>query len=672
MPVTTYMSNTGGLNLTDSPITMQDNQATGQSYNYDYVRTGAISKVLGTAPLNSSPDSQLKTFGLGMYHSADTDVRTLIRAAGSKIQTCNTTTGATTTLSSDDAVPISDFLTSTSTQPVVFAPFNTVAGGTHLWMAGGGMNAVYGYTGSNITQNGTPSPTGSIAASVNTHDSGTFTTADTYVYAVQFRKLGTQALSNVTLDVSATIVNLDDTVTINLSGITNLDTTRFDQIYIYRSIPGGSSAFTTGSLIAQLPSTTTSYRDTGTSIDDSENIARANNLILDNSELSTGTYKYVTAFKRRLVTASGSTIYLSDLNKPESWPTVNSVTVPSGGPITALGVIGVPSEYTTGAAEYLCIWKERELWVLTGNDISDWDLLFVDKTGSASQSLVVAFNGFVTWISYNGIYMWDGRGRPSRVSRPINALFEADGDLDKAHLSQGYACQYEKGNQIIWRVSHKIKGLNKLSIKMDTRLTSQAASTNLQNPEMDGVFTLDTDSNAYYSICSFRPSNYEEIVLTGDGAGYVYQLYNSAATAVSFDYETKPLDMGHPEMLKYFKRVFAYIEKLTDNDLTLYYWADYRNRDEYKSEVSASMAPFKGTQPALFDIALFDQAFFDDYLPDISPIEFNLHSNENNSVGTSLKLRFEQLDANAPVRIHGFAIEWEPVETLATPSQQVI
>ncbi len=671
MPITNYMNNSGGLNITDSPLFMQDNQATGQSYNYDYSVTGSITKILSPTLLNMVADSQLKTLGLGQHHDVATDARTLIRCAGTKIQVYNTVTGVITDVVDDTMSANSDFLTPGSTQPVVFSQFNTVGGGTHLWMAGGGISNIEGYYGSKVTANGVAVFGGNLDATVNTHDSGTFSGTGHFYYAVQGRKLSTQAVSNLALDVIATIVNTDDSVTIDLTDLTGVDTTLYDQIIIWRSALNGSLGFTTGSIIAQLPSTATTYKDRGTSIADSQVAPRPGSAILDNSTLPTNTYKYITAFKRRLITCVDSTIYLSDLNKDESWPIANRITIPSGGPILGLGVIGVPSEYTTGADEYLCIWKERELWVLTGNNTSDWDLMFVDKTGCAGQSLIVSFNSFVTWMTYNGIYIWDGRGRPSRVSRPIASLFAPDGDLDKTSLSQGYAAQYEKGNEIIWNVSSRVKGRNKLRIKMDTRLTSLAASQNLQNPEMDGVFIFDTDANAYYALCSFRPVNQNEMFVSGDNAGFVYNMFSSVQTPVSFDYETKPLDMGNPERVKRFKRVLVYIERLTTNDLTLYFWTDYRIRDEYRSKVVSTMSPSKGTQPALWDIALWDQAMWDDYTPDISPIEFNLHNFENNAEGLSLKLRFEQLEASAPVRIHGFSIEWDEGMNLPKPTLQV-
>jgi hypothetical protein len=674
MPVTMFLNNSGGLNLTDSPLIIKDNQATGQSYNYDYAITGAITKVLGTSTLNSTPDAQLQTLGLAVHHNATTDARTLLRAAGAAIETVNISSGVCTAVADDTVSASVAFFTAGSTQPVVSASFNTNAGGTQTWLAGGGIAKLSAYTGTNVTSNGVPVVTGSFSASVNSHNSGSWAATGSYYYAITLRKRSTQTIGNAALDVSATVANTDDTVTLDFTSVVGIDTTKYDQIYIYRSSVSGVSAFTTGVLVTQIASTVTSYVDTGSSSTSVTNVPRPGNTILDNSVLTTGTYNTVATFKRRLVTSLNSTLYVSDLDKPESWPLTNVIPIPSGGPILALGTIGVPSEYTTGADQYLCIWKENELWVLTGDSTSNWELLFVDKTGCLGQGLVVPINGLMCWIGYTGVYAWNGQSKPSRISRPIQAMFATDGDIDKGNLYRGCGAWFQKNNQVMWRLSHRTKGLQSITLKLDTRLTTvqiYQQTANLQNTELDGVFSIDTDSNMYYGIASYRPPLSDESIYVADNLGHIYQLYNSASTAVSFDYETRPLDMGIPQNNKRMIRVLVYVEKLTANDLTMFYWADNRIRPEYQSKVSASLAPTKGTQPALFDIALFDQAFFDDYYADITPVQFNVHDQENNAVGTSFKLRFEQLQGSAPVRIHGFAVEWEDAGALPIPTQQL-
>lgn len=665
MPITPFLNNASGLNIADSPLTIKDTQATGQSYNYNYSRIGAISKILAPSAINSLADSQLKTLGIHYYHSSDTsDIRTPIRCAGTKIQSLNIDTGALTNITDDTNAAGTNFLNSSSTQPVVSTGFISPANGVQLWMAGGGLSNIVGYNGTNVTSNGTKSPTGSISTSVNTHNSGNWVAAGKYYWAVVFRKRSSQATSNAALDVTATTVNTDDTVTIDFTSISNLDTTLYDQIWLYRSAISGSSAFTTGNLVAQLASTTTSYIDTGSSIASAVVVPRAGGTT-DNSVLPTNTYNTVCSFKRRLVTAAGSTIYLSDTNKSESWPISNTITVPSGGSILAVCPIGVNSEVTTGADEYLLIFKEKELWILTGTSSSDWQLVFNSKVGAIGQASIVQMTGFVAWLAQNGIFVFDGSGKPIRISRPINALWESDGDLDKPKLNYAWGAYFEKTNEVIWRVSHRTKGEQKLSIKMDMRLTVPVVSQNVENREADGVFILDTDSNSFYAGCSFRPSSYDEKLLTGDGSGFVYNNFISNSS-VSFDYESRPLDMGAPQKNKRFSRVLVWVERLTTDDLTLYYWSDYKQRPEYQSKMSAPMSPLKGTAPALWDIGFWDISYWDDYQPDIGVIEFNLQATENNVEGSALRLRFEQLTA-APVRIHGFAVEWEDLGGISIP-----
>jgi hypothetical protein len=659
MPITEFHSNIGGLNITDSPLSLKDSQATGQSYNYDYSKTGAISKILAPLALNSIANAQLKSLGLHLHHSVSTDARTVVRCAGTKLQTVNVDAGSFTDLTDDTVSAGTTFLDSSSTQQVVAKPFNTSAG-TQLWLAGGGMSNINAYTGTNITANGTPAPTGTLSATLGSSGTGgTWSGTGTRFYAIAFRKRGTQALSNAALDVSVTVDDVTKKVTVSTASVT-IDTTKYDKVYIYRSAVSGVTSFTTGDLVTILDSATTSYDDTGSYTTTASVIPRAGNTT-DNSVLTTGTYKYLQTFKRRLVTCLNSTLYLSDLNKPESWPIANTITVPTGGPITGLAVIGYNSPFTTGADEYLVIFKETETWVLTGLDIDDWELKYVDQVGCIGQSYVVNLNGFIAWMDYRGIYLWDGHGKPVYCSRPIEALFSSDGDLDKTKLNYGFAVYYQKSNQIVWRVSHRVKGEQKLSIKLDTRLTLPQADQGFDKRILDGVFILDTDSTATYAGLCYRPTNYDEQFLVGDGAGFVYKMFQSASSAVTFDYETRPLDMGNASVIKRYNRVLVWVERLADIDLTLNYWADYRNRSEDKSSVKANMKPSTAQAPSIWDVAYWDQSYWDDYQPDISIIEFHLHNQEGNAEGQTLKLQFEQLEASAPVRIHGFAVDWEPL-----------
>lgn len=654
-----YYDNTGGLNISDSPFKIKDECATNGSLNYNYSQTGGVTKRLGHDKVNSIADSSLKTIGLGLNNSA-LGVKSVIRAADTHLQLLDVSTPSFTNLTEDIASANSTFLTAGSTQPVVFSQFNTATNNI-LWAAGGGMTIPYGiYSNTKASKNGSQTPGGSISATPSL-TGGTFAATGTYFYAVARHKLGTGALSNAALDTSATIANTTDIVTINLTGITGTDTNRDDLYYIYRSAVGGVTSFTTGDLIAQVSAASTSYVDTGTYITTAANIPRAGNTILDNSALPAATYNAMTVWKRRLIVAAGSTVYLSDLNKPESFPLSNVLTIPTGGNITGLAIISLTSVASNGIDELLVIFKDREIWVITGTSVSDWALKFIDNTGCGSQPLAVNANGYLAWIDYRGVYLWDGTGKPIYCSKPIEPLFDKNGDLNKTLLSQASGQFFRKENTIIWFLSHKVFGDQRFQLKMDLRLTLPSVEASLMTRMMDGVFIYDKTTFPIYAALSYLPSSYsDESLLLGDSSGFIYKAFNAYADAgldYSFTYGTKFLDMGNPNQEKRFNYVVVWVEELGTWDLNLDFWTDYASSSGTRSTRALPLSTRSNNAAALWDVAFWDVAFWDDYDTRPKALIFQLASDTmNNSEGKCLRLQFRQETANQPVSILGYSV----------------
>lgn len=656
-----FFENTGGLNNTDSPFAIKDSNTTG-GYNFDYVRTGGFQKSNAPFRINTSPDSQLRTLGIALYNTKNS-VKTIIRAAGTKIQSV-TTDGTFTDLSDDTLAASTDFLTADSTQPVVSSMFVSPIFDI-LWLAGGGMGVPVGvYSTDKVTQNGSVTPEGTITLT-ESGGGGSFLSVDTYFYAVAYQKAGTQALSNVSLDESITISATSNSVLINLA-LTNLDTTKYDQVFIYRSAAGGVTGFTTGDLIAQLDSSTTSYTDTGSYILTAQNIPRSGNIVLDNGQLDdTKTYNSMTVFKRRLVVAAESTIYLSDLNKPESWPAGNIITVPSGGKITGLAVIGFN---TPGSAssndEFLAIFKENELWVLTGTSLDDWELKFVDSTGCVGQPLIVSANGYMYFIDNRGIYLWDGASKPIYISRAIESYFSQNGDIEKATLPLGVGAFFKKQNHVTWFLPSISLGANKLILKLDLRLTLPQVSNTLGERILDGVFVPGKVGSGVFGGETFyypTSSSQEEIFFTGDDAGYVYrQFYSVTGTSSNdydFSYETRWTDLDVPGIHKQVEKVIAWVDNVGNWDLILDYWSDWKYGDDDKSSVSVTINSNTGGTVALWDIALWDQALWDGFTASPRKLVFNLGSqNRNNVQGEVFKFRFRNQNNSEPVVVNGFQV----------------
>lgn len=646
-----FFDNAGGINLADSPFRVQNNQHI-SGYNIDLGFSGAFGKRNGHSRLNSSPDSQLKTFAMGV-HNTPTGSKTVVRCAGTKFQTVNTTSWVATNQAEDTAVASTTFFNASSAVPVQLTQFNTAVASV-LWATGAAAAAIYGYTGSNITKNGADVATGSFTATRVALGSGVWAGTGTYFYAIALHKLGTQQLSNAVLDVSATITVTTDKVTLNFAGLTSLDTTKYDKIYIYRSSVAGVSAFTAGDLVAAVASSTATYDDTGTYTTTSTPVPRAASTSLDNSVLPTGTYTALCQFKRRLVTAAASTLYLSDLNKPEAWPLTNTITVPSGGPITAVANIYYASPTTAATDEILVIFKERETWVLTGNSSADWSLKYVDSVGCLSQPSLVWANTFLCWPDYRGFYIWDGTDKPIYVSRPLEPQFSVSGSLTRNLLTECVGTFYRKDGYVIWVVSDNLLGEQKYQLKLNLRLTLPQIQTTAQGRFLDGCFIQDSTSFSVFSATSCLPT-FDEVILAGDDAGYMYSLYSNGSgdpdNTWNFRYRTRPLELGALLTTKRVQKIIVWTKETSTDTLTLNYWLNYRTTDAVQQTRSQPIAG--SVTSSLWDQSSWDIAYWDVSQNTYNPVIFNI---PDGAEGEALTLEFVQNTFGTQLVICGFSV----------------
>lgn len=662
-----FFSLLGGLNKTDSPFRVASEQAIA-GYNYDYIATGGIKKRKAHTLLNASPDTQTRTLGMGIYSTTSNSTKTLLRAAGTKLQTVDQSSGATTNIT-DDTVSAGSTPFS-STQPVCFKQFTT-SSSTTTWFAGGGQGSgvINGYNGTNYTANGVPIPTTSGITAVNniagTQNLGT----GTYYYAIAYKKASTGAISNATGDISVSVTNGSGHVVQLTFNLTSNDTTKYSQILVYRSGAGGVNGFTAGDLIATVSSSTTTVNDDGTVASSvALNIPRTNSTILDNSVLPSNTYNIMTVWKKRLVVASGSTFYCSDVNKPESWPSANQVTIPSGGDIKAMGIIYFSTPTTSATDEYLCIFKENEMWVFTGNNfvqltnsngvitqVLDVTLKFVDYIGCIAQNSIVFAKGFIYWVGYSGIYLWDGSGKPVYLSRNIEYDFTPDGDIDLTNSL--YCCgEYlQKQNEIIWYIASKSLGINYLAIKIDLRLTMAQpyVPQALVGRILDAICLYDSLTYPIYGQVKVIISQAE--ILYGSGNdGCIWKQFDNDNSennqAVAFSYRTRSEDFGSPGEAKRFHKVVVWCRESTTNNLTLKWWTNYKLTSSYQTTQQVQIST--QVTNSIWDQATWDNAYWDQQLVTYKPVTFNLQ----NAEGDALTMEFSQMNINSPLTIAGYQV----------------
>lgn len=654
-----FFDNVGGLNTADSPFLVANNQARGGK-NFDYVLKGAIRRRFGYQKVNSTPFTQTAAYGLSLWDTSSDDSE-VIRAAGRKLEVIDLAAKTATSLTEDTSTAGSDIINTSNTDPVLFAQFNSASNDV-LWCAGRGVPHVYGvYSDSKVTRNGAEAPTASSFSATGTGTGSAITLgAGSYRYALALRKASTGITSNVAeMEAQVDVLETNDYVALSWS-LDSLDTTKYDKILIYRSSAGGSEGFTAGALVAMVDSTETSYEDTGGALDSSTTIPRERN-ITDHSSLPSGPFSAITVFKRRLVVAKGSSLYFSDLNNPEYFPAVNKITLPSGGSITALGVISFTSPGSSEVDEILCIFKNRECWVVTGNSIDDWVLKWIDSTGCKTQATIVSANGYLAWIDDRGIYLWDGVNKPAYCSQFIEDIFGQYGRLDKTSIEKCFGIFFRKANQIIWYLSSKDADDHKFQIKMDLRLTIPSSMNTAGQRMIPGIFSFDETSVPLKAAASVvPPGQSEEQVLAVDDAGFIYYGFTDftdGGNAYTFQYDTRDLDMGTPGVNKNFNKVVVWVEDFGTWPLTLKFAVNHKvaDTDFTSAELELTDNP-AGDNSAVWGVGRWGDFDFTYYNKKIRPLVFNLRSANNNIQGDSIKLRFEQDDSDAPVTIYGFSV----------------
>jgi hypothetical protein len=667
--VSDFYFNAGGLNTADSPFVVDKTQAVAGK-NFDYIQRGGIRKRPGHPKLNTVANTELRTLGLGLWDKPES-VREVIRAAGTKLQNFDFSAYTFTNLTEDTTAASSDFLPGTSTQPVVFSMYNTATNGV-LWGAGGGMTKLYGaYSDAKVTANGVAAPTASSFTATPTGSGGTLAVG-AYYYTLVYRKASTQALSNGTVEASATVTSGQK---VDLAWtLTNNDTTKYDKIYIYRSSVGGASSFTAGALVAIVNSSVTAYTDTGTVVSSSESVPRAGSAALDNSEPPTSNLETLTLFKRRLVTASGSTVYFSDVNKSESWPTYQTITLPSGGKITGLAVISIASPLSSEIDEVLCVFKQRELWVITGDGsltgtLPNWSLNFVDNSGSANQSLIVSADGNIAWVNYRGVFMWNGSGKPKYISQPIEDKFQRGGDIDKSLLNRGWGVFNQSRSEIQWCLSSAIEGEQKYVLKLDVRLTEGQSGDALGRASVKGVFTPDVIPFPLYAGLVFAESQdaIEELQYMGDASGFIYSGYLGTAdgtdTDIDFEYVTPYLNLGQPSAAKRVHKIVVYILENGVYDLDLQFWANYRYADNLGSNQSLPISANQSSANGVWDVGKWDEMVWDAVSNKVKALAFNLTSSTNDTEGDAFRFKFSQSGGDETVVILGFSVYYTELGT---------
>lgn len=645
-----FFDNTGGLETSNSPFLSHPDCASG-GFNFDYVQRGAIRKRKGHALLNSGDGSP--TYGLGFFNDSKSN-RAIVRFKQGQAQLVSSGDWSYSNISHE--------LPGSTVEAVDRVVSNMFTGnGEALWFAnrtrklGGVYKTDTGFT---ITDNGvTNMATGSLTAALNTTAS-TFVAAGTFRYvATAVKHTGSEG--NAALEVAFNVTDPAKGVLLTLTN--NLSPSVYKKVNIYRSAINGAEGFTVGDLVAELTTITPTmtFIDTGTSIVETQPVPRAYSVVADYSELPDGVYKGVHQFKRRLVTFSGSTLYLSEEGNAEAWPQTNRITLPTGGNITCVIPISFTTQYSSAADEHLCIFKQNELWVLTGSDYTDWEVKYIDDSGVSNQSLATQCNGFISWVNYRGAFLWNGSDKPTYISQNIENLFQRGGTIKKDSFSESFVTFYKSRNEVQFYLQDNYTVTShSYTLKLDLRLTQLGTESTLIDRKLDGIFTPDLvpirmTAGIVYIPDADAP---EEVMLLGDENGALYHAYSAltdANTPISLNYLTQNLDMGSRGTNKRFHKVVVWVKKVSGIQVGLEWWVNYRDLSSTPGSITQT-APVTSSNSLIWDSGNWDEKVWDNTTLDMLPITFNLFANND---GDCIQLRLSE-SSNKELVIYGYTIHY--------------
>lgn len=692
-----FFSNGGGLNTSDSPFSVS-HDSVADGVNFEYVAEGAFRRRLGHTRL-ATADTLTRSLGLGLWDKPGS-ARQVIRAAqlgtaAGKLQVIDPTTYAPTALTSDEASPSSNvFPALAETTPVTMSMFNSPASGV-LWASGANATNLYGvYSSTKFTANGSSAPvSGGTPGSftITGASGGTWPATGLYAkYMATFVKASTGAESNGTVigASNGAIATSADKVALTFgSGVlTAPDTTKYTKMRIYRYVQYSAFTdnlpFTGGDLIAEIALTGTfssiTVNDLGTTpattsttnavtFVTSATVPNAGFTIQDNSVLPSGTYNVVTTWKQSLVTASGNTVYISDTNKPESWPLSLRFNVPSGGDIQALAVVAATSVTSAVIDTYLMIFKQNEVYVLQGTpdpvDTSGLTLNFLDSVGAVGPAATVYAEGSTFWVSSRGIYAWNGNGKPLCISRPIKDKFLVSGDIDQQYAKQVWGIYKPDTQHVVFCLSSKAYGENKLILKADLKRVNHNQTDLLNNAQADGVITQEImPSTAYAGLAYFASAtSLTQSWLYADSLGYLWSMYVAIVDSTQtqpFSYTTQFLHLNTPFINKKLHKVLVYFKNYGPVTTTCNLWSDWRFQPSdatalvYDSNIS-------GVVPtsSLWGFMTWGSGQWSSSSSvKIETMTFNSKNVDGNDVGTSFRLQLVNTTSNLPIEILGYSV----------------
>lgn len=404
----------GGLNISDTIFNIKPNEMS-DGLNIDFFPNKLTGKRLGSLKFN---DVILKNTGRidGLHAFYKINTRTVIAAIANELINVDRTSNTGITVSGE---------TLSSGAKWYFLDWNEA----YVIMVNGAQRPMWWNGTNDVWRLGIDAPTSAPTAADADPDAGSMGAGDYFYYYTYYNSVtGTE--SNASPQLASAVTTATGAVDITIPQNASVDP-QVDIIRLYRTASGGV--------------VTDDHKLTASAGFSSSGLSASNVVVQDtvaDSELSTvlhtdhntpgedqsTDFKFLMSANNRLFLIGETTnthkLYFSKLGAPEYFPTLNVIVIEDAQ--------GEPTGIWRLGNQNLVIFFESSIHMLTGAYSPDaiQVMTVTADIGNLSGKALGGDESGVYFVAYNGIYYFDGRNQPIRLSDKISPYFQ-DGDEKK-------------------------------------------------------------------------------------------------------------------------------------------------------------------------------------------------------------------------------------------------
>ena len=451
----------GGLNIADDAFNIKDNELS-DGLNIDFFPNKLTGKRLGSLKYN---DVVLKNTGRidGLHAFYKLNTRIVIAAIANELINVGRTSSTGITVSGE---------TLDSGAKWYFLDWNEA----YVIMVNGAQRPMWWNGTDDVWRLGIDIPTAAPTAADADPDAGSLDTGVDYFYFYTYFNSTTGTESNAGPQLAAAVQTATGAVDITIPQNASIDP-QVDVVRLYRT-SGGGVATDDHRLTASAGFAATGLAAGAVVVQDTVADSALSTVLHDDhntpGESASTNFKHVMSLNNRLflIGETGNThkLYFSNLGAPEYFPTLNVIVIEDAqGEPTGLWRLG---------NQNLVIFFESSVHMLTGAYSPDAIQVMTVTTnvGNLSGRALGGDEAGVYHVWYDGLYYFDGRNQPVRISPKISPYFQDNDERQIDALSLRNSAGTYRKNKYYFSFSEELRTSTDTILALTTDIANDSGS----------------------------------------------------------------------------------------------------------------------------------------------------------------------------------------------------